>query len=181
MDEDNFDPNDIRKNIEEIRKVQGLQKSPEIKVNVIWDDPYSKVVHKMNLFVGHYLANGFNGWNAAIKAGYSETTANGKARQLLGMPVVKKEIARVVDKKLEMLGITAEWKMLKLKEIINKCAQGEGLKDGHIHPPGVIAGISELNKMQGHYAPEKLLNLNVKAHVKDELFERLLVQFEKDF
>lgn len=55
---------------------------------------------------------------------------------------------------MEKLEISAEWKMQQLKELIEGCMNGQA-SEAKLHPSGVIGAIAELNKMQGHYAPEK--------------------------
>lgn len=180
MKETAFDPTDIRGNLEEIRDLQKKQTPPEVKVNLIWGDK-PKMIHKWNLFIGHYLSNGMDGTKAAINAGYAIPGATRSATYLLSRPVIKKEIARVIEKKLDHLGITYEWKMEQLKSVIEKCANGIQLKDNHMNASGVIAAISELNKMQGHYSPDKVVNLNISSDADDELFKRLLLQNMKDF
>jgi len=180
MKETAFDPTDIRGNLEEIRDLQKRQVPPEVKVNLIWGDK-PKMMHKWNLFIGHYLSNGMDGKKAAISAGYGHGGASGRAAKLLARPVIKKEIARVMEKKLAHLGITYEWKMEKLKNVIEKCENGVQLKDNQMNASGAIAGIAELNKMQGHYSPDTTVNLNVDADADDPLLERLMKKNEKPY
>lgn len=180
MKEAPFDPDDIRGNLKELQDLHKKQQRPEIKVNVIAGG-IPKAVHRWNLFIGHYLSNGMNGQQAARDAGYGVPGAKRQATYLLAMPVIKKEIARVVNKKLEYLEVTFEWKMDMLKNTIEKCANGEQLKDNHMNASGVISGVAELNKMQGHYSPEKRVNLNVTTDSEDELFNRLLLQNQKEY
>ncbi len=52
-------------------------------------------------FCRHYVANGFNGTQAAISAGYSAETANEQAAQLLAKLSIKEEVERLKAKAVE--------------------------------------------------------------------------------
>lgn len=67
-----------------------------------------KLTLKQELFVKEYLANGFNGRQAAITAGYSEDSANVIASENLSKPYIKSAIeAEILKIKVEKK-ITAE-------------------------------------------------------------------------
>jgi phage terminase small subunit len=63
---------------------------------------------KQQAFIAEYLANGFNGTQAAVKAGYSAKTADSQASRLLKVPAVAAAIAAKQQPRLEKLEITAE-------------------------------------------------------------------------
>lgn len=114
-----------------------------------------KLTAKQKLFCKAYLANGYNASQAALTAGYSKTAVGEIGHENLKKLQIKEYIAKRMDKIEEKLDITFEWKARMLKECADKCMQGEADKDGKVHPSGVIGAIAELNKMQGHYEPEK--------------------------
>jgi phage terminase small subunit len=67
-------------------------------------------------FVDEYLID-FNGTQAAIRAGYSETSARSTAAELLTYPDIQTEISNRVQKQSEKLGITAERILLEASRI----------------------------------------------------------------
>lgn len=164
----------------EIVDIAETQTAPKVRTKVIWSHKGVGLNYRVNLFIAHYLANGFFAGDAAFKAGYSKTSAKSIGNQLLLEATVKEEVERVVEKKLEELDITADWKMSILKEVAEKCLVGENLKDGFMVPQGVISSVAELNRMQGHYSPDKNLNFNANVEVDDVVFARLIEKNEKD-
>jgi phage terminase small subunit len=52
------------------------------------------LAHRKRLFVREYLRNGFNGYAAAVKAGYPESSARSAAWYLLTKPDVKAAVAK---------------------------------------------------------------------------------------
>lgn len=59
-------------------------------------------------FVAEYVANGGNGTQAAIAAGYSPTSAKFRASEMLTLPHVKAEMARLRGKVMDKLEVTVE-------------------------------------------------------------------------
>jgi hypothetical protein len=68
----------------------------------------------------------------------------------LTKPLIRQQLNREIEKRMSDLDITIDWKMKILKEMIEGCMNGEASQH-RIHSSGVVSGISELNKMQGHY------------------------------
>jgi phage terminase small subunit len=135
-----------------------------------------KLTVKQRLFCKAYLANGFNATQAALTAGYSEDSAQAIGSENLSKPLVKQFIDKRIKTMEEKLDITAEWKMKVLKDCIDGCMNGEA-SEKKIHPSGVVSAVAELNKMQGHYAPEKSEIKHDIGHKTAELIQ----QYEKDF
>lgn len=71
---------------------------------------------KRSAFVREYLVD-FNAFQAAIRAGYSETYAQNAGHELLGNPLVAAELARLTEKKARKLDITAEMVLNGIKDI----------------------------------------------------------------
>ena len=119
-------------------------------------------------FVLNYIRNGFNGYRAAVDAGYSESGAKMRASSLLVQPQIREHINKakqIIDhQRLKELCVAFEDKAEVLTRIINDIIP----KDKKIEPKralykDAIKAISELNKMCGDYAPEKRLALTVDA------------------
>lgn len=126
-------------------------------------------------FVLNYIKNGFNAKQAALDAGYSQDTAQDTSYQLTKHPDIKplidKAIARV-DAKLELkLGITMQHKVAKLSKLIDDCfvRDDKGKVNKGLADVGLRA-MDMLNKMQGHYAPNRSLAVTVDS-TKDRLIE----------
>lgn len=71
---------------------------------------------KQGLFVGEYLVD-LNGTQAAIRAGYSEKTANRIASENLSKPVIQKAIQAAIEKRSDKLEITAEKVMMDIERV----------------------------------------------------------------
>jgi phage terminase small subunit len=117
-------------------------------------------------FVLNYIKNGFNGYQAAIDAGYTHSSAKVQASQLLANDTIKQRIDKAYQeaerKIIHNLGITYTWKMKRLKHVVeqylplDKDLKASDVKIG-------LQALTEMNKMMGDYAPDKRLNLTVDA------------------
>lgn len=139
----------------------------------------TELTKKQKLFCLEYLANGYNATQAAIKAGYSAKTARNIGNENLTKPAIKEFIEKRMKKIEEKIEATIEWKVKMLKTCAEKCLQGEADRDGLIHPSGIVSAIAELNKMQGHYAPEKSINVHADADAEET--SSLIKQYEREY
>jgi phage terminase small subunit len=126
-------------------------------------------------FVLNYVRNGFNAYQAARSSGYSEDTAKAEAYKLLAKPLVKQHIAKAQEKvdqqRLNKLYLTMEQKAKVLTRIIYDVVPKDKTQEPkREYYKDALKAISEMNKMQGDYAPEKRLSLTVDA-TKDKLKE----------
>ena len=125
------------------------------------------LTQKQYNFAVNYVKNGFDAHKAAIDAGYSYHTAKTQGISILSNTGVKQIVDKAYQKAekkiVNTLGITFVWKMKRLKAIVEQYIPVDGtyLK-GHEVKVGIQA-LSEMNKMQGDYAPDKRLNLTVDA------------------
>jgi phage terminase small subunit len=71
---------------------------------------------KQEFFVAEYMTD-FNATRAAIAAGYSEKGAEQTASQLLRNPKVAEEIAKLSEKRLKKLDLSAEMIVAELKKL----------------------------------------------------------------
>lgn len=83
-----------------------------------------KLTAKQQAFVNEYLVD-LNATQAAIRAGYSEKTAQEQSSRLLSNVMVKAEIQKAMDKRSTKLEITSEYVLGSLKTIAERCMQGK--------------------------------------------------------
>lgn len=91
---------------------------------------------KQQRFVEEYAIDG-NGKQAAIRAGYSEATAESQASRLLRNVKVAAAVAKSQDAVLEKVEITQEWVLIRLAEIARRCMQEKAVTDAEGNPTGV--------------------------------------------
>lgn len=123
----------------------------------------TKLTDKQYTFVTSYIRNGFNSYKAAKAAGYSEGYALVKACKLIDQPAIRERIDKALDK---VLAIEIKEKADVLLKIIYDIVPQDGSEPKRKHYPDAIRAISELNKMQGDYAPDKRLSITVDATQK---------------
>lgn len=140
-----------------------------------------KLTTKQRLFCKAYLANGCNATQAAITAKYSKDSAKEIGSENLTKPLIQQYLQKRMRKVEEKLEITTEWKMQKLKQCIELAMpELEGLVELKNHK-ALLGAIAELNKMQGHYSAEKVVNTNLNVDTDLEQARKYTNQYEKDF
>jgi len=108
---------------------------------------------KQALFVKEYLVD-MNGTQAAIRAGYSERTANEQASRLLANASIREAVAENSKARAAKVDITAEYVLQTIKNTIERCAQAEPVLDRDGAPTGeykfdsaaVLKGTEQLGK-----------------------------------
>ncbi|EKQ5681721.1 terminase small subunit, partial [Escherichia coli] len=88
---------------------------------------------KQELFAREYLKD-LNGTQAAIRAGYSEKTANEQASRLLANVNVQKFVAELKTARVEQTGIDAAYVLRRLVEIDQMDVLDILLQDGELKP-----------------------------------------------
>lgn len=83
-----------------------------------------KLSPKQELFIKEYLVD-LNGTQAAIRAGYSEKTANEQASRLLANVSIKELVQQKMDERSERVEITADYVLGTLKEVVERCLERE--------------------------------------------------------
>lgn len=78
-----------------------------------------RLTYKQKQFCYEYIINGGNGTKAAIKAGYSSTSASSSAYKLLEQDYIKDYIEKISDEALKSKELSCEQIMSKLVDIIN--------------------------------------------------------------
>lgn len=115
------------------------------------------LTNKQRKFIDEYFSD-MNAKQAAIRAGYSEKSAEFQGSKLLAIPEISEEITRIRKEMSEKSKLTREELLNDLKEIkdLNKKA----------FPPAALKAIEIIAKMQGWNEPEKIehsgnINLNI--------------------
>lgn len=100
-----------------------------------------KLTMRQRKFAEYYAQSG-NIVQSAIKAGYSEAYANGRAYELLGNVGISEYIRELSEKQKDERIITAKDRQVLLSDIA---------KDNENEPSDRIKAIDTLNKMTGEY------------------------------
>lgn len=83
---------------------------------------------KQEMFVREYLVD-LNATQAAIRAGYSEATAEQIGYQMLQKTSVKAAVQAGMDKRAEKTGLNAEYVLKGIQRVIERCEQAEPVYD----------------------------------------------------
>lgn len=129
-------------------------------------------------FVQEYLTNGFNSVAAVEAAGYKATRYQRKktAWRILQQRKTIIEIKKKLKKMSDDIEITFDYKMRKLKRVIDEAIPDSG--DINLAKARVaITAISETNKMQGHYEAQKIQVDSKEMHDVKELVDK----FKKEY
>ena len=113
-----------------------------------------KLTPKQAKFVECYLANGMNGRQACIDAGYSEKTAHTQANENLTKPYIQEAISKAQSKTSEKLNITRESQLADL-DLVKKKAL-ERLDDDIPQFNAFMKAIEMQNKMLGLNEPDQI-------------------------
>ena len=127
----------------------------------------SKLTIKQDAFVKAYLLNGGNATQAAIKAGYSEKTAQQVGSENLLKPVIKDSIAKHQKKNDESYVWSKADKLKQLEKLIESCSKSDEEK-GALNAAAAISAIKEHNLMQGDNMPTETVNTHNINKVDDE-------------
>ncbi|MGJ9460298.1 terminase small subunit [Oceanobacillus sp. CF4.6] len=84
----------------------------------------AKLTAKQEMFANEYVID-LNATQAAIRAGYSEKTANAQASRLLANVKVSARIKELKEKRAEKLELDAYWVLKRLKDISDRSMQAE--------------------------------------------------------
>ncbi|MCK8106920.1 terminase small subunit [Pseudoalteromonas sp. 2CM41L] len=112
----------------------------------------SKLTIKQDAFVKAYLLNGGNATQAAIKAGYSEKTAQAIGAENLTKPVIQNAI-KAHQQQAHNEFIWSKTKKLVALQSIIETAMTEHQEKGMLNASAAIAAIKAHNEMQGDNAP----------------------------
>ena len=82
----------------------------------------AKLTAKQQIFIMEYLTD-MNATQAAIRAGYSAKTAYSIGQENLKKPEIKEAISAAVSEREKRTEITADFVIMKLIEIVDRCMQ----------------------------------------------------------
>jgi len=88
----------------------------------------AKITAKQKRFCEEYMID-LNGKQAAIRAGYSETSAQQIAAENMLKPVVAEYINEMKSKRSEKVEIDAAWVLRQAVKVHKRCMQAEEIKD----------------------------------------------------
>jgi phage terminase small subunit len=90
---------------------------------------------KQTRFVEEYLKD-TNATQAAIRAGYSAKRADEYGRQLLGKTGVREAIDKGLSEKSKRCQLDADWVLMNLKQVVERCMQTEPVLNRDGEPTG---------------------------------------------
>lgn len=96
--------------------------------------PKDKLTDKQKAFILEYLVD-LNATKAAIRAGYSETSARQTAHDTLNNPVVAAEVQRHMDARAERVGVNSETVLRELLKIAMTDVRKLYSESGSLLPP----------------------------------------------
>jgi phage terminase small subunit len=139
---------------------------------------------KQKLFCEEYLTNGRMARQAAIKAGFAESSAATRATNMLDLAHVRNYLKYRMEKQSKEIESTFDWKLKKLTNVTNKFIPddiehiGKGVAYG-------LSAITEMNKMEGHYAAEKHVNIDLHADLDlkkiEETARQAQLKYKRDY
>lgn len=94
------------------------------------EDKKTKLTNKQEMFCKEYLID-LNATQAAIRAGYSEKTANVIGPENLAKPCIAICIQELMAKRSEKVGVDAEWVLKGIESLTDELRVGEAPKDAY--------------------------------------------------
>jgi len=122
---------------------------------------------KQRVFLREYLSNGFNGVQAAKKAGYSGNTNTlaQRAHELVNKSKVKAEIDRIITEKTEKMDVTVEF-------IVSKLMKGLSLAESKQD----LVAMARFSELLGKYKAMFTENVRTTTERQRELSEKEKVE-----
>lgn len=119
--------------------------TPAAKAKIMASENPDYITPKQQAFIHAYIANGGNGTQAAITAGYSTKSAAVQAHDLLKMEKIQKRLQPKKDEQIERLALDADWIVTRLMKEADE-APSDAAR---------IRALELLGKQQGIFAPDK--------------------------
>lgn len=136
---------------------------------------------KQTQFCQAYAIPPHNATQAAIKAGYSCHVAKTIGSKLKDNPKIQTYLKTFQTQLENKVTIDYTWKLEKLKQIVDTFIPSDNASLETKEVNSAIQAIAEMNKMQGHHAAEKHMNLNVTVDSDIEQLETLIKKYRKDY
>jgi len=127
------------------------------------------ITDRQESMIVNYIENGGNAYQAALKAKFSKAYATVDSYRVLPQPKIQNSIAHAKKQKHDdfmlKLGVTLEWRMNKLKRIVNEIVPDKGeTKHKYVH--NAIKAMSEITRLFGDYAPDKRVSITVNSSIE---------------
>lgn len=135
---------------------------------------------KQTKFCQNYIIPPHNATQTAIFAGYSPHIAKTIGSRLKANPKIQAYLKSLQADLESQMTVSYEWKLDKLKRIVEAFIENkENLRSNKVN--SAIQAIAEMNKMQGHYSPEKHVSVNIKTDPDLQQLENLINQHGKEY
>lgn len=120
--------------------------TPAAKAKIMASENPDYITPKQQAFIHAYIANGGNGTQAAITAGYSPKGAAVQAHDLLKMEKIRKRLTPTGNEQKERLGLDADWIVSRLMNEATNTDNSEAAR---------VRALELLGKVEGIFAPDK--------------------------
>ena len=94
------------------------------------DENRKKLTDRQERFCREYIID-YNATDAAIRAGYSEKTARSIGSENLTKPDILARVRELQTEQAERLCINADWVVMQLVEVYNRCMQHKPVFEWH--------------------------------------------------
>lgn len=135
-----------------------------------------KLTDKQELFVQEYLID-LNATQAAIRAGYSEKTANVIGPENLAKPCIAELIIKAKQERIESVKVDAEWVLKQAVKVHERCLQevpvmirdgeGEWIDSGEYKFDS--SGANKALEIAGKHVDVKAFDNSLNVNVKGDL------------
>ncbi len=115
----------------------------------------NKLTAKQERFVAEYLID-LNATQAAIRAGYSEKTAQMIGSENLSKPIISAAVAAAVAKRTERTEITQDYVLAVIKDTIEQC---KGTSE-HSNPNAVLKGAELLGRHLAMFTDKQAVTIH---------------------
>lgn len=143
----------------------------------------NKLTHKQQAFCDIYLNNGFVATQAAVAAGFSKKNADKISSQLLGKTRVKEYIDKNMALRKKKMESKFDWVIKRLEvcaELAMPFDEKTGIAELKNHK-ALLGALSEMNKMIGHYAPDKSINAHMVTETEQDKMSDLIKKYEREY
>ena len=97
----------------------------------------AKLTVKKEIFCNEYIVD-LNATQAAIRAGYSNKTAQEQSSRLLSNVIIQQRIAELMEQRSKRVEINADWVLISAKRVFDRCMQEEEVETRDGEPTGVF-------------------------------------------
>jgi len=124
-------------------------------------EPMGSITEKQRLFCQEYITD-LNGKRAAIRAGYSEKSAQEQASRLLSYAKVQRELEKLMQERSKRMQIDADDVIQGIKSIVDNAIQIND--DGNmLNPTAALKGYELLGKHLAMWTDKKIVDSTTKV------------------